>query len=140
GVDNDTDPGAAPPLDNIGQDQRDRHKGHQDLPREGGVEQQPQESIHQPGPPPRRPPPAAAARQLSIYTERDFEPLSVVEYSHVNTSRSKRIGQNLRHRRLDWLVRVVIGPRSGGGRGRGRKRGRGRRQRRFTLRRRRRRG
>src|SRR5262245_27032084 len=53
GVDNHADPGAAPPLDNVGQDQRDRHKGHQDLPREGGVEQQPQESIHQPGPPPK---------------------------------------------------------------------------------------
>src|SRR5262245_38402761 len=52
GVDHHTDPGAAPPLYNVGQDQRDRHKGHQDLPREGGVEQQPQESIHQPSPPP----------------------------------------------------------------------------------------
>ena len=39
GVDSHADPGAAPPLDDVGQDQRDRHKGYQDLPREGGVEQ-----------------------------------------------------------------------------------------------------
>jgi hypothetical protein len=50
GVDRHADPSVAPPLDDVGQDQGDRHKGHQDLPRKGGVEQQPKDPIDQPSP------------------------------------------------------------------------------------------
>lgn len=51
-MDNYPGPCAAPTLDHVGQDQGDRHKGQQDLPGKGSVEQQPQDPVDQPSPPP----------------------------------------------------------------------------------------